>query len=69
MKTQAEWRGEKWGTARSVRCGVEGSGVFRGAECALGQSRQSPIFRGLRCLGLFAGYFFQVAAEAEAHCG
>src|SRR5208282_1456154 len=40
---------EKMGTARSVHAAAKGSAFARSDQGALGQSRQSPIFRRLCC--------------------
>ncbi len=54
--TRLRWRGRKIGDSPLCPRGGEGEGVFSGDLGALGQSRQSPIFRRL-C------YFSRVAAQ------
>jgi hypothetical protein len=44
------WTGRKIGDSPLCPRGAEEQLALAGLECALGQSRLSPIFRDLRCL-------------------
>jgi hypothetical protein len=62
-------RGEKLGTARSVHAATKGSAFSGSIDRALGQSRQSPIFRRLCCFRRWVRYkrralFFLLSAHA-----